>query len=135
MSFAVEREEDIIPDVIHPVVVRHPETGRDAIFISETFTNGIVGMTRDEGRELTMLIQNHVTRPEFRVEVAYERAAAFGLRPLRAARTHRRRASGTHSHVNAARLGDPLSRECRSSTRVEETLLRLDARRGNARAT
>ena len=99
MSFAVEREEDIIPDVIHPVVVRHPETGRDAIFISETFTNGIVGMTRDEGRELTMLIQNHVTRPEFRVEVAYDRSAAFGLLPLRAARTHGTLVDARRGHI------------------------------------
>ena len=42
MEFAVEKEEDIIADVEHPVVTRHNETGRNAIFISETFTNGIV---------------------------------------------------------------------------------------------
>merc|ERR550514_2486865 len=73
MTFAVEREEEIIPDCIHPVVVRHPETGRDAVFISETFTNGIVGMTAREGLEMTRLIQNHVTQPQFRVQVAYEK--------------------------------------------------------------
>jgi taurine dioxygenase len=72
MAFAVEQEADIIGDVAHPVVVRHPETGRDALFISETFTNGIVGMTAREGLELTQLIQRHVTQPQFRVEVAYE---------------------------------------------------------------
>ena len=72
MTFAVEKEEEIIPDCIHPVVVRHPETGRDAVFISETFTNGIVGMTPREGLEMTRLIQNHVTQPQFRVQVAYE---------------------------------------------------------------
>ena len=72
MTFLVEKEEEIIPDCIHPVVVRHPETGRDAVFISETFTNGIVGMTAREGLEMTRLIQNHVTQSQFRVQVAYE---------------------------------------------------------------
>ena len=117
MEFAVEKEDDIIADVVHPVVARRPsgyrtrrswlamcfkrttpavqrckndrrwpsslrvrstaqarhaETGRDAIFISETFTNGIVGMTAREGLELTQLIQRHVTQECFRVEVAYE---------------------------------------------------------------
>ena len=73
MTFLVEKEEEIIPDCIHPAVVRHPETGRDAVFISETFTNGIVGMTAREGLEMTRLIQNHVTQPQFRVQVAYEK--------------------------------------------------------------
>ena len=49
-----------------------PGDGRDAVFISETFTNGIVGMTAREGLEMTRLIQNHVTQSQFRVQVAYE---------------------------------------------------------------
>ena len=72
MTLIQDREEDIIPDVVHPVVTKHPESGRDAVFISETFTNGILGMTLREGLEMTQLIQRHVIQSQFRVQVAYE---------------------------------------------------------------
>ena len=72
MTLLQDREEDNIPDVVHPVVTRHPESGRDAVFISETVTNGIVGMTVREGFKMTQLIQRHVIQRQVRVQVAYE---------------------------------------------------------------
>ena len=46
-----------------------PGDGRDAVFISETLPSDR-GMTAREGLEMTRLIQNHVTQPQFRVQVA-----------------------------------------------------------------
>ena len=61
-----------IADQHHPVVIVHPETGKPALFISETFTNGIVGMTHTEGMELILMLQRHLTQDKYLFEVAYE---------------------------------------------------------------
>ena len=71
----------IIPDCIHPVVVRHPETGRDAVFISETFTNGIVGMTAREGLEAERPSRTN-PQPRSRVQVAYEPIVGYVGQPV-----------------------------------------------------
>jgi taurine dioxygenase len=49
--------------VVHPVVRRHPETGRPALFVSEHFTTRIVGLHEDEGRELLHELFAHSVRP------------------------------------------------------------------------
>jgi len=61
-----------IADQHHPVVITHSESGESALFISETFTNGIVGMTHAEGSELIMLLQRHITQDKYLFDVGYE---------------------------------------------------------------
>jgi taurine dioxygenase len=61
-----------IPDQHHPVVISHPLHGEPALFISKTFTNGIVGMTHNEGMELIMLLEKHITQDKYLFEVAHE---------------------------------------------------------------
>lgn len=53
------------PDVIHPVVLRHPISGRDSLFVNEGFTVGIVGMPDDESRDLLKELYEHCKRPAF----------------------------------------------------------------------
>jgi len=48
----------------HPLVMRHPVTGRKALFTSGT-AFGVEGMESEEGRELIASLRAHVTRPEF----------------------------------------------------------------------
>lgn len=48
----------------HPLVMRHPVTGRKALFPSGT-AFGVEGMDREEGRELIARLRAHITRPEF----------------------------------------------------------------------
>jgi len=43
---------DHLPPVTHPLVRRHPVTGRPSLFISPHTMEGIVGMSADEGRRL-----------------------------------------------------------------------------------
>ncbi|MCB1740253.1 MAG: TauD/TfdA family dioxygenase [Gammaproteobacteria bacterium] len=51
---------------VHPLVRRHPETGRDALYISyEGITRYIDGMTEAESRPLLSYLMQHATRPEF----------------------------------------------------------------------
>lgn len=60
-----EDQKKQTPDVIHPVVLVHPFSGRKSLFINEGFTVGIVGMPDDEAQTLLRELYDHTTRPEF----------------------------------------------------------------------
>jgi taurine dioxygenase len=49
----------------HPVVTVHPETGRRALFVNESFTSHIQGLTKAESHALLDLLYRHSVRPEF----------------------------------------------------------------------
>ncbi len=49
---------------VHPVVTRHPETGREILFINPTYTSHFVGWTYHESRPLLDYLFAHATSPE-----------------------------------------------------------------------
>jgi taurine dioxygenase len=57
--------EKATQDAVHPVVIRHPETGRKALYVNRTFTVGIVGWSREESAALLEFLYRHGERPEF----------------------------------------------------------------------
>jgi taurine dioxygenase len=49
----------------HPVVCRHPESGRRFLFVSELMTREVVGMSERESRTVLDFLFAHQVRPEF----------------------------------------------------------------------
>jgi taurine dioxygenase len=54
-----------LPDVVHPVVRRHPFTGRPCLFVNEGYVTEIVGMSRPESDALLGQLFAHCLRDEF----------------------------------------------------------------------
>ncbi len=52
-------------DAVHPVIIRHPETGRRALYVNPGFTLRFDGWTEEESRPLLDYLYQHATRPEF----------------------------------------------------------------------
>ena len=52
---------------IHPVVLTHPESGRKALYVSESFTTRIVELDRLESQAVLAMLFRHVERPDFTV--------------------------------------------------------------------
>jgi len=53
------------PDVIHPLVVTHPESGRKALNVSPSFAMRIVGLPEAEGNELPETLTSHAIASRF----------------------------------------------------------------------
>src|SRR5271169_1855963 len=52
-------------DAVHPVVIRHPDTGRKALYVNPGFTVRIDGWTEEESCPLLDYLYRHAVRPEF----------------------------------------------------------------------
>ncbi len=61
-ALGVERPK--IPDAEHPVIMRHPDSGRELLYVSPGITRYIVGVPRDESNSLLQELHEHSTRPE-----------------------------------------------------------------------
>lgn len=63
-----ERLADMVqknPPVEHPVVRRHPESGKLGLYVNPLFTVGIKGMKEKESQALLSFLFQHMTTPEF----------------------------------------------------------------------
>ncbi|MGW8374753.1 TauD/TfdA family dioxygenase [Streptomyces sp. ODS28] len=60
------------PQVEHPVVVRHPRSGRRTLYVNEPFTRYIKGLSERENRELLDILVLQARVPEFQIRFRWE---------------------------------------------------------------
>ncbi|MCY4470335.1 MAG: TauD/TfdA family dioxygenase [Thiotrichales bacterium] len=73
-----QNAEQAVQDAVHPVVIRHPETGRKVLYVNPTFTVRFNGWTEEESRRLLDYLYEHASRPEFSCRVQW-REGSLGL--------------------------------------------------------
>ncbi|WP_137702064.1 TauD/TfdA dioxygenase family protein [Marimonas lutisalis] len=59
-------------DVLHPVVIRHPLSGRKSLFVNPQFTTRIEGLSPIESRHILGAIYEHCQKPEFQARVRWQ---------------------------------------------------------------
>ena len=56
---------DLVGDVVHPVVIRHPLSGREALYVNADFTTRFEDWTAEDSKPLLEQLYRHAVRPEF----------------------------------------------------------------------
>lgn len=59
-------------DALHPVVIRHPISGRPALYVNPGFTLRFDGWTAEESRPLLQYLYTHASKPEFTCRFAWQ---------------------------------------------------------------
>ena len=59
------KNEDKVGDVIHPVVIRHPLSGRPSLYVNPAFTLHFEGWSVEDSKPLLEHLYRHAVRPEF----------------------------------------------------------------------
>jgi len=60
------------PEALHPVVRRHPETGRKALFVNQGFTTHIEGMSEPESDAVLEFLYRHCENPAFHMRLRWQ---------------------------------------------------------------
>ncbi|MGW8884241.1 TauD/TfdA dioxygenase family protein [Streptomyces sp. NPDC055749] len=68
----IARFRQTLPPVEHPVVVRHPVSGRKVLYVNEPFTTRIVGLSDEENRELLDELVLQARVPEYQVRFRWQ---------------------------------------------------------------
>lgn len=66
-ELAERARAQIDPEVVHPLVRTHPETGLRSLFVAGNFMLGIEGMEQEEGDVLLGYLMEHAIRERFQV--------------------------------------------------------------------
>jgi taurine dioxygenase len=61
----VFKNPDQVGDAVHPVVIRHPLSGRESLYVNPAFTIHFEGWSVDDSKPLLEHLYRHATRPEF----------------------------------------------------------------------
>jgi alpha-ketoglutarate-dependent taurine dioxygenase len=67
-----KRRKIAFPDVTHPVIRVHPETGEPAIYVNRAQSLGIVGLDNDLGQVLLKYLADLMKQPEYQTRWRWE---------------------------------------------------------------
>jgi taurine dioxygenase len=62
---AFDKRQNVYPRSIHPIVVRHPESGRKLLFVNREFTSHINEVPTAESRGVLEFLYEHLARPHW----------------------------------------------------------------------
>ncbi len=62
-------------DAIHPLIIRHPISGRKALYVNPVFTVQIEGWTKEESQPLLQYLYQHASHPDFTCRIRWEKDA------------------------------------------------------------
>ncbi|MFV0297443.1 MAG: TauD/TfdA dioxygenase family protein [Hyphomicrobiaceae bacterium] len=68
-------EELATQDSIHPVVIRHPDSGREVLFVNPGFTIRFDGWTAEESKPLLDYLYRHAQQAEFTYRFHWEKGS------------------------------------------------------------
>lgn len=63
------------PQTPHPLVCRHPETGRKMLYINQAWTVGIQGLSRDESEAILNMLKRHSVRDVYCARFRYRKGS------------------------------------------------------------
>ena len=98
-----------LPAVVHPVVARHPESGRTCIFLSPKDPECILGLSQSESDELLAYLIDHMTKDAYTYKHAWAVDDAIiwdNRRVLHAAAGYR---TDQHRHAQRTTLAGPFN--------------------------
>jgi alpha-ketoglutarate-dependent taurine dioxygenase len=64
-SRGFDKNADVYPVAVHPIVIRHPESGRKALFVNREFTSHINEVPPTESRGVLEFLYDHIARPHW----------------------------------------------------------------------
>jgi taurine dioxygenase len=71
-SMTIEPSADAHGVETHPMLIRHPRTGRPALYVNSVYTTGVVDMDPDDARALLGRLYSHATHPNLTCRLRWE---------------------------------------------------------------
>jgi len=62
-------------DAVHPVIIRHPLSGRPALYVNGEFTVKFEGWTKDESQPLLSFLYQHLQKNEFTCRFRWQKGS------------------------------------------------------------
>ncbi|WP_282021379.1 TauD/TfdA dioxygenase family protein [Ruegeria faecimaris] len=59
-------------DARHPVIIKHPLSGRRGIYVNPVFTTHIEGLSADESAAILAMLYDHCQQPEFQCRIRWQ---------------------------------------------------------------
>ena len=68
----IKNSESATQDALHPVVIKHPLSGRSGLYVNPQFTTRIEGLTAGESDAILGYLFEHCQKPEFQCRVRWQ---------------------------------------------------------------